>query len=262
MMRSINFRLKPFLFIAVILAASFSFLQAVPYHNGKADKNTSKSTLRSASNEISNMQLYEDLQLDSLHLSKEAFIYAMQGLDSLQSAGLVTNDSIISIVDFSLPSSSKRLFVIDLSSGALLFNTFVSHGKNSGREIATRFSNKLNSFASSLGFYITGNTYKGEHGYSLRLNGIEKGINDNALNRGIVMHSAAYVTEKLISKQGYIGRSLGCPAVPVALHKAIIGTIKNGSCLFMYSPDRKYIAHTRIFKSSFLFPQLLVNEEV
>ncbi len=194
--------------------------------------------------------LYDSLRLDSLELSKDAFVEAMEGLDSLQTIGVIKRDSIISIVDFSLPSYKKRLFVIDLALRKVLFNTLVSHGRNSGKEIATNFSNELNSFASSLGFYITGDTYKGEHGYSLRLQGLEQGINDNAFNRGIVMHSAPYVNEKLIQSQGYIGRSLGCPAVPIAVHKAIIRTIKDGSCLFLYSPDKDYLTHTRFSKSS------------
>jgi hypothetical protein len=164
----------------------------------------------------------------------------------LVSTGALRNDHIISIVDFSLPSSKKRLFVIDVASGKLLFNTFVSHGRNSGQEMATQFSNDLNSFKSSLGFYVTGNTYSGEHGYSLRLEGKEAGINDNAYNRSIVMHAADYVNEKVIKVKGFIGRSLGCPAVPPSLHKAIINTIKDGSCLFLYSPDSNYITNSRL----------------
>jgi hypothetical protein len=127
-----------------------------------------------------------------------------------------------------------------------LFNTFVSHGRNSGTDMATEFSNDPNSFKSSLGFYVTGDTYKGEHGYSLRLDGKEKGINDNAQERSIVMHAADYVNEAVVKAKGYLGRSLGCPAVPPALHKAIINTIKDGTCLFLYSPDQYYITHSRI----------------
>src|SRR4051812_48769057 len=124
--------------------------------------------------------LYEQMNLDSLGLSQNAFNYGIKGYMDLVSTGALRNDHIISIVDFSLPSSKKRLFVIDVASGKLLFNTFVSHGRNSGQEMATQFSNDLNSFKSSLGFYVTGNTYSGEHGYSLRLEGKEAGINDNA----------------------------------------------------------------------------------
>ncbi|UYQ91366.1 murein L,D-transpeptidase catalytic domain family protein [Chitinophaga horti] len=190
--------------------------------------------------------LYDQLALDSIGLSKEAFDYALAGYEQLVKTGKVKNDDVISIVDFSLPSSKKRLFVIDLENGKLLFNTLVSHGRNSGKGEATSFSNAHNSFKSSLGFYITGATYSGEHGYSLRLNGEEKGINDNALSRGIVMHCADYVNEGLVRSQGYIGRSLGCPAIPTAVHKKVIQTIRDGSCLFLYSPDKGYIARSKM----------------
>ena len=189
--------------------------------------------------------LYGQMKLDSLGLSQEAFNYGLQGYMGLVSNGTVKNN-VLSIVDFSLPSTKKRLFIIDVTTGKLLFNTFVSHGRNSGKEMATEFSNDLNSFKSSLGFFVTGNTYKGEHGYSLRLEGMEAGINDNAYNRSIVMHAANYVNEKVIQMQGFLGRSLGCPAVPPSLHKAIINTIKDGSCLFLYSPDTTYLSHTKM----------------
>lgn len=194
--------------------------------------------------------LYSQLSLDSLGLSPEAYQYALQGHERLLKSGKLRNGDILSIVDFSLPSTKKRLFVIDLASGKLLFNSLVSHGRNSGKEMATSFSNSHESFQSSLGFYVTGNTYKGAHGYSLRLEGEETGINDNAMERGIVMHAADYVNEKLARLQGYIGRSLGCPAVPVSLHKKIIARIQNGSCLFMYSPDRKYLSASKMIQGA------------
>ncbi|ASZ13009.1 murein L,D-transpeptidase catalytic domain family protein [Chitinophaga pendula] len=194
--------------------------------------------------------LYDSLKLDSLGLSRRAYDYAIQGYERLKDDEKLANKQLLSIVDFSLPSSKKRLFILDLETGALLFNTFVSHGRNSGRELATAFSNAQNSFMSSLGFYVTGATYKGEHGYSLKLIGEEKGINDNALSRGIVMHSADYVNEALINSQGYIGRSLGCPAIPISLHKKIIEKIRNGSCLFLYSPDTHYLANSQLLSHS------------
>lgn len=190
--------------------------------------------------------LYQQMNLDSLGLSQEAFNYGLQGYTDMVSNGEIKKSNLISIVDFSLPSSKKRLFVIDVTTGKLLFNTFVSHGRNSGKEMATEFSNDLNSFKSSLGFYVTGNTYSGEHGYSMRLEGMEAGINDNAFNRSIVMHAAGYVNEKMVQMKGFIGRSLGCPAVPPKLHKAIINTIKDGSCLFLYSPDSFYVSHSKM----------------
>jgi hypothetical protein len=192
--------------------------------------------------------VYENLGLESMGLSREAFDYAMRGMEILQAAGKIANPNLISIIDFSLPSNKKRLFVIDLQAGKLLFNTLVSHGRNSGQALATEFSNDPSSFKSSLGFYITGDTYKGEHGTSLRLEGEEEGINDNALARGIVMHSANYVNEQIADAQGYIGRSLGCPALPVELYKQVIDMIKNGTCLFLYSPDKYYMAHSKMIQ--------------
>lgn len=198
----------------------------------------------------SNDALYEQLSLESLGLSREAFQLALVGHARLVKEGRLDNDDILSIVDFSLPSTKKRLFVIDLTNGQLLFNSLVSHGRNSGKEMATTFSNDHESFKSSLGFYVTGKTYNGEHGYSLRLEGEEDGINDNALDRGIVMHAADYVNERLGRRQGYIGRSLGCPAIPVALHKKIISRIRGGTCLFIYSPNQAYISRSKMLHAA------------
>jgi hypothetical protein len=190
--------------------------------------------------------LFESLRLDSMGLSRKAFTYALTGMNKLVQEGKLSNTDILTIADFSLPSNKKRLFVIDLKSAQVLFNTFVSHGRNSGTALATTFSNTPESFKSSLGFYVTGNTYSGGHGYSLRLQGEEKGINDNAMSRGIVMHSATYVSEQIARLQGYIGRSLGCPAIPIEIHKKIIAQIKNGTCLFLYSPDKSYISNSKL----------------
>ena len=193
-------------------------------------------------------QLYDSLHLENTGLSREAYIAGTTGLQHLIAEGKLHNDSLISIVDFTLPSNKKRLFVLNAKTGRVLFKTYVSHGKNSGEKNATSFSNEFNSYKSSLGFYITGNTYKGAHGYSLKLMGEEDGINDNAFERGIVMHSAWYVNEKLARRQGYIGRSEGCPAIPVNIYKKVISTIKEGSCLFMYSNDKTYTEASQLIR--------------
>jgi hypothetical protein len=151
--------------------------------------------------------------------------------------GKLLNDSIISIIDFSLPSNQKRLFILDLKHYKVLFNTLVAHGRNTGREWANSFSNQNSSFKSSPGFYITRETYEGKNGFSLKLEGVENGINDNAFERGIVIHGANYVCDDFVNAQGYIGRSQGCPAVPVQVSRPIINTIKNGTCLFVYHPS-------------------------
>jgi hypothetical protein len=194
--------------------------------------------------------VYDSLGLGKLGLSRAAFDYALKGFNYLIAKGKVANDAIISIADFSVASSKKRLFILDLKNYKILFNTYVAHGKNSGNEFASNFSNAPESLQSSPGFFITKDTYNGAHGLSLRLEGEEQGINDNALSRGIVMHAAEYVNESLAKGRGFIGRSWGCPAVPPELHLAIINKIKNGSCLFLYTPDKKYISSSRILKEA------------
>jgi hypothetical protein len=208
--------------------------------------NNGISAIATKSNSL--IAVYDSLQLNLRGLSRDAFEKAMKGYQYLLTTGKILNENIISIIDFSLPSDKKRLFIIDLNKGELMYNTFVAHGKKSGQKVPTKFSNKNESHKSSLGFYITGETYLGQHGFSLRLLGEEKGINDNALNRGIVMHSAKYVDEETIESQGYIGRSFGCPAIPANVYKEVIETIQNGSCLFIYSPDKYYATHSKIIK--------------
>ena len=190
--------------------------------------------------------LYDSLGLDSLDLSQEAYQKAIRGYLMMQMAGEIRNPAVLSIIDYSLPSSRKRLFVLDMLNGRLLFNTLVSHGRNSGQLMATRFSNRNNSYMSSIGFYITGDAYMGEHGYSLRLIGEEKGLNDNVYRRAIVMHPADYVSEEHIRETGYLGRSEGCPAIPNGLNKPIIGKIRGGSCLYVFGPDKKIVHKSRI----------------
>lgn len=184
--------------------------------------------------------VYDSLHLGIKGLSQDAFEYAKRGFEKLLEEGRLINDSIISIIDFSKPSSEKRLFVLDMKNYRLLFNTLVSHGRNSGREYAYSFSNQPSSYMSSPGFYITRETYEGKNGYSLKLEGIEKGINDNAYERGIVVHGAGYVNESLADAQGFIGRSQGCPALPVEVSQPVINRIKNGTCLFIYHPSYIY----------------------
>ena len=159
------------------------------------------------------------------------------------------NRTILSIVDFSLPSYKKRLFVIDMEHYKVLFNELVAHGRNTGREWATSFSNQSESYKSSPGFYLTRETYEGKNGYSLKLQGLENGINDRAYERGIVMHGAPYVNAALANAQGFIGRSQGCPAVPVQSSRPIINTIKNGTCLFIYHSTPAYLSASKWLKT-------------
>jgi hypothetical protein len=201
--------------------------------------------------------VYDSLKLGSLGLARNVFEYAVTGFNYMKQTGKFVNTGIISICDFSKPSSQKRLFIIDLEKRKILFNTYVAHGANSGKLFATDFSNIPESNKSSLGFYQTNATYSGKHGYSLRLTGMETGINDNAFKRDIVMHAADYVNEATIRAKGYIGRSWGCPAVPTKLHKPIIDNIKNGTCLFIYAEDQNYFRHSALFQNA--VPALAYN---
>lgn len=261
---------KSFKKISVFISSFFIFLIHLPFVFAKtiphkqttshAVKTTNSTPLLNTAELINNtneevpnsnkMSVYDSLQLNTFGLTRQAYDYALRGFKALLSMGKLTNDSIISIVDFSLSSAKKRLFVIDLKNYKVLYNTYVAHGRNSGTEFAKQFSNNPSSNKSSLGFYVTGTTYDGEHGYSLHLEGEEKGINDNAYKRAIVMHCADYVNEKFIEKKGYIGRSLGCPAIPKKVYKPIINEIKDGSCLFLYSPNQYYISHSQFLRNA------------
>ena len=148
--------------------------------------------------------------------------------------------TILTLVDFTKPSVEERFFVLDMKEHRLLYSTYVAHGKNSGGDIPTHFSNKSGSYQSSLGFFLTSNTYQGSNGYSLRLKGLEPGINDKAMDRAIVIHGASYANPSVIPSLGRLGRSLGCPALPPAISKAVIDTIKDGSLLFIYANTAEY----------------------
>ncbi len=192
--------------------------------------------------------LFDSLKLGKLGLGRRAYDYAMLGYNVLKAKRKLGNDNILSIIDFSLPSGKKRLFVIDVKNYKLLFVTYVAHGKNSGLDKALYFSNEPESNKSSVGFYTTQTTYSGEHGYSLRLIGQEIGYNNNALERDIVVHSADYVDESIVKSQGYIGRSLGCPALSPGIYKQVINKIKSCTCLFVYGNDASYITNSKFLK--------------
>lgn len=188
--------------------------------------------------------LYDELNLAASGLNREAYTIALRGMQHI--AG---TKPLLSIVDMSQPSSKKRLYVIDLVKRKLLFNTYVAHGRNSGELQARRFSNTNSSFQSSLGFYKTLGLYQGKHGLSMQLQGLEKGINDNAFSRAIVMHGADYVCEDVIRRTGRLGRSQGCPAVSTTECSPIVRTISGGSCLFIYYPDNTYLKQSAFLKA-------------
>ena len=232
------------LFISSLLVGLFSF----PFAFAKSVEKRAAHFKNTVSNTItefipalpSAVSVYDSLKLNLAGLNRKAFEMAQRGFEKLREQGVILNDNIISIIDFSLPSTEKRLYVVDLKNYQVLYKTYVAHGRNSGTVMATSFSNKPSSYMSSLGFYRTLETYNGKHGYSLKLEGLEKGINDRAYQRAIVMHGADYVNPAYIPRQGYIGRSQGCPAVMSKEATPIINTIKEGTCLFIYSPSESY----------------------
>ena len=155
--------------------------------------------------------------------------------------GLVSRPDILTVIDYSLPSTEPRLFVFDVAKKRLLFREHVAHGKNSGGNMTTRFSNVEGSLATSLGLFVTANTYMGSNGYSLRLKGLERGVNHRAWERAIVMHGAKYVNAAAARVSGRLGRSFGCPAVRSEIAKKMIDTVKGGSPIFAYYPDREWL---------------------
>lgn len=191
--------------------------------------------------------VYKALDLAAKGLSDEVFQLAVRGYQKLQAVGKLQNSDILTIVDFSQSSKNKRMYVIDLKHKLLLFNTYVAHGKNTGDEFAKYFSNVTGSLKSSLGFYITKNHATGATvGLSLILDGVEKGFNDNALRREIIIHGASYATENFIRKTGRLGRSFGCPSLPPDMIKPVIEKIEKGTCLFIYHKDDFYIHHSSL----------------
>lgn len=171
---------------------------------------------------------------------------ALSGYELLNKEHSIDRPEVLTIIDFSLPSHQERLWVLDLVEAKVLYHCLVSHGRNSGDIMAEKFSNKPGSYISSPGFYTTGETYFGKHGFSLKLDGIEYGINDKARERAIVVHGADYVSSEFIEKNGRLGRSLGCPAVPVELSREIIETIKDGTCLFVFTATESYMSKSPV----------------
>ena len=185
-------------------------------------------------------RLYKKLDLADQNLRYDVFEKAMTGYLNLKKAGKLGAKDRLTVVDFSLPSTEKRLWVLDLDKKEVLFHTLVAHGHNSGENVATNFSNQNESNMSSLGFYVTEGEYVGKHGRSLKLEGLDQGINDNASARSIVMHGADYVSEDFIRQNGRLGRSLGCPALPMDQYAQIIDAVNGQTCLFLNGNDANY----------------------
>jgi hypothetical protein len=177
--------------------------------------------------------------------NREAVALAIASMRCAQRSGLGVDASRLALIDYSRPSTEPRLWVFDLESSRLLYEEVVAHGRGSGENLAKVFSNVEGSHTSSLGLFLTGETYYGRNGYSMRMEGLEPGINDAALARAIVMHGAPYVDPLAAEKQGRLGRSFGCPAVREAVARGMIDVLKDGQFVFAYYPDAEWIDRTR-----------------
>ena len=200
--------------------------------------------------------LYDNLHLEDLGLERDVFFQAYKGYLYLISKNKLRNTDVLTIADFSQSCNNKRLYVIDLVNVEVLYQTYVSHGKNSGDEYAESFSNEKDSNKSSCGFLVTGEEYVGGFGTALKLDGAENGINDNVRMRDIVFHGSDFVNEQRIKTAGRIARSLGCPAVPMKDCLPIIRQIKGASCFFIFSPDRDYAKQSKIINSKIYGPTM------
>jgi hypothetical protein len=202
--------------------------------------------------------LYTSIGLEKYDLSYKVFKYAVIGYYTLRMQGKLNDKNLLSIIDFTKPSTQKRFYTIDLEHHIVKFFTYVSHGKNTGEDLAKSFSNTVHSNQSSLGFYVTAETYVGSKGYSLKLDGMEKGYNDNMRQRAVVMHDAEYVSEYWIKHYGRLGRSQGCPALSKEISKEVIDTIKGHTAIFAYFNDENYLTTSRYLN----LDQLLDNFNV
>lgn len=240
--------IKTILPITIILTAlaltlaitNNAYALALPFfHSGSAANNSSEQATKSFS-----------LRGWSTKPPAQVLNLALRSYQNAINRGIDVTKPILTIIDYSMPSTAKRLWVIDLQQRRVLFNTLVAHGENSGATYARQFSNQFGSLKSSIGAFLTGNTYMGHRGYTLRIKGLDSGFNTNAEARHIVIHGAWYVSEALAKLRGTIGRSWGCPAVEPKMAAPIINTIKDGSFLFVYYPDSSWLHRSKFIATA------------
>ncbi|MCY0969656.1 murein L,D-transpeptidase catalytic domain family protein [Chryseobacterium wangxinyae] len=244
--------------LGIVYMVSTSFYLSPKKNENKGNISTSKietivenKSVNTKNTVSSSEELYQSISFENTNkLQFDVFAKALLGFENLKKAGKLDQEAhLLTICDFSLSSNTKRLWVIDTQEKKVLFNSLVAHGKNTGEEFATDFSNTESSLQSSMGFYITESTYNGDNGYSLKLLGMDKGFNDAAYKRAVVMHGADYVSEEFAAAHKRIGRSWGCPAIPRSLTEPIINTIKGKNCLFIYYPDQNYLSSSEWLKA-------------
>lgn len=253
-----KFYLNPMTFFASLLLALNLYscpVGAAPAFLPVSDSTTASADIFSDPTlfEDSVQHLYQAINLQEYNLSYPVFRYAMIGYFTLEQEGRLNGKKLISIIDFTKASTEKRFYTVDLENLQVKFHEYVAHGKNTGENSARSFSNLVHSNQSSMGFYITGETYVGSKGYSLKLDGQDKGYNDNMRARAVVMHEADYVSEAWIKKYGRLGRSQGCPALRKEISKKVIDTIKNQTLIFAYSDDTAYLSSSQHLKLINLF---------
>ncbi|MGL6064345.1 MAG: murein L,D-transpeptidase catalytic domain family protein [Fusobacteriaceae bacterium] len=202
-------------------------------------------TISSMSNGYNASYLYNKMSLNG-KISYDIFEKALVGRSKI--SGL-KNENMMVIIDYTKLSDEKRFYVLDLKNEKILYETLVAHGKNSGKKLAVKFSDIPNSYQSSLGFFVTQNTYIGEFGYSLRISGLEKGINSNSKERNIVIHGDKNVNEDFVKTHMFLARTLGCPAIPLDESKEIISKIKDGTLIFIIGNDENYLKKSTLIKS-------------
>ena len=186
----------------------------------------------------------ESLVAKAPGLDAKVLQLALRASSCAQRKGAIPASDLLTVIDYSRPSTEPRLYVLDVTNGALLHREWVAHGKYSGANRTRFFSNDPGSRQSSLGLFVTRDTYVGRHGRSLRLDGLEPGVNDHALERAIVMHGASYVGPRFIARHGRLGRSWGCPALAPEVAQRVIDVIRDGTPVFAYYPDREWLARS------------------
>lgn len=238
------------LILATVLTASYAFTTNKIENNTTNSSNSetvilednNESPISSEEDELN--KLYESfLSINVSMPSREVFKNGIHGFEKLKKENRIKKN-ILTIIDFGMASTEKRMWILDMDTQKVLFNTYVAHGRNTGGNKAVKFSNAPNSHQSSLGFYVTAETYYGKNGLSLFIDGMEKGFNTNARDRYVVVHGADYATADFIKRNGRLGRSYGCPAVPARLSKEIINKIKGQSVLFIYNPNNNYLENS------------------
>ncbi|HTI90892.1 MAG TPA: murein L,D-transpeptidase catalytic domain family protein [Puia sp.] len=238
-----------------IFRFTLSLLLLTGYSHAKANSRPTATTHLVSTNTFSlartrairtALSIYQEMNLGAAGLNEEAFEYAYVGYERLRKRRLLHKTTVLSVCDFSQASSEERMYVIDLLNKKLLYRTYVAHGINSGKEYANSFSNRQNSYKSSLGFYITRQSYYGDNGLSLRIQGMDKGFNDMAGRRNIVIHGAPYVSTRILKKYGVMGTTYGCPAIPEDMSSTIIPVIKKGTCFFIYYPSQRYLSASSV----------------